>query len=132
MPNFVPPIEERHEDVLQNMEAAIVAVYRENREIFDIDAMRAVEALLAHYRRAAANIPAKPLGLSGARETIALRVIAVLDERLAAIAEGANLSEVAEGPYEVYVRACRRILKSIEIWKLKGRRGYLDYISQFV
>src|SRR5665811_1831714 len=40
---------ERHLDVLQNIEFGIVAVYRVEPSLLDVDAKDAVEALIRHY-----------------------------------------------------------------------------------
>ena len=42
-------VEEEHQDVLQNIEAAIVDVHRGRPEMLDYDVDGALEALIAHY-----------------------------------------------------------------------------------
>ena len=42
--------EEKNLDVLQNIEFAIVKVSREYRDLSDYDVMRALDALIGHYR----------------------------------------------------------------------------------
>ncbi|MBX2889737.1 MAG: hypothetical protein KF734_02305 [Saprospiraceae bacterium] len=52
-------------DVLQNIEAAIVTVCRENPELKDAEVILATERLISRYTREKKKLPALPLKLSG-------------------------------------------------------------------
>ena len=58
------PIED-YQDVLQNIEFAIVGVWRRHSEANNYTVMRAYEAAIAHYNALAREQIPKPAGLKG-------------------------------------------------------------------
>jgi len=42
-------IEDEYTDVLQNIELGIMQIYRSDKNLIDVDALDAVEALIRHY-----------------------------------------------------------------------------------
>ncbi len=60
-------IEEEYEDVLQNIEFAIISVYREHSELLDYEVEKALNALMVAYQaeqqqRAPSPVAFTPLG----------------------------------------------------------------------
>jgi hypothetical protein len=132
MSNF----EEEYLEVLQNIEASIIAVYRTHRELADYQVDAAIEALGRTYigeaRGKNAVLPKNPLALEvyqAVKSTCDWRMGRenMVDETGQPLPSDEMIS-VDE------VLAClKRIRKSISMWnKEAGSKGYLSYISQFL
>ena len=63
-------LEDTHLDVLQNIEFAIVSVYRKQRGLRDLDVMRALDALVDVYRAEARGYTPKDISLSEPEYTV--------------------------------------------------------------
>src|SRR5262245_44389628 len=133
------PFEEQYEDVLQNIEFAIVSTYRERpEEISDWSVEAALDALLRAYgaEQTARSIPAARL--SEAEQQIYDRVRSMCEWRLgrAQLSVGAGQPALPKmqpkTPAEIL--AClKRVRTSVKRWhKSGGRRGYLDFVSQYI
>jgi hypothetical protein len=132
--------EEEYLDVLQNLEFGIVQVARQNPEMVDWQVQSAVEALMAFYRARAAGNPDPELASDLAplaQETHDL--VYSIAEWLVGQGEVRNKEgERVDIPFEPLtgqeIYDClKRIRKSIRRWtKRAGRRGYLNYIDQFL
>ena len=134
----MPAFEERYQDVLQNIEFALVTTYREQPKLTNHSALYAVETLIKVYNaeaqgRTAALPPFQP------HEQAAYDSIkAICDWRLghAPLGEEEGASHVVIGdnktPEEI-IACLKRIQRSIQGWtKRGGRRGYFDFVSQFI
>lgn len=127
-------IEDEYLDVLQNIEFSIVMVYREDPGLIDVDVLDAVDALVRHYgaeengRRAPEyRLADKPLRVfSAGKDACEWRLGR---KRLAEDDED-------DGPpitVSELVECLRRVQKSIRRWTRQGgRKGYLDFVSQYV
>ena len=132
-------VEEEYEDVLQNLEGAIIMYYREKPELIDGEVERAIDWLIRIY---GAEVQGKksgqtaPRGISG---EVAEVVKQICEWRL-----GREEIEVEEEQGEVkgsleenlepivLVECLKRIKSSIKFWTQKGgRQGYLDYVDEF-
>ena len=124
-----------HLDLYQNIEFAIVSVWRGDPSLIDIDVSDAVDALARHYH-------AEEAGRQPPRLRIAPRASRVFDE-VRAMCEwrmgrapfpGDPLNETPLPlPASDIVAALREIGKSITRWsKLGGRKGYLEFVSQYI
>ena len=127
-------IEERHPDVLHNLEFAIVRVYRVEPALLDLDAQDAVDALVQHYRaeQEGRRPPAIRLDIRAERVFHAVRETC---EWHLGRGRLAGLDEVPSAPIPLaeLLECLRRIAKSIRFWSREaGRRGYLGYVSQYV
>ncbi len=123
-------------DILQNIEAAIVTVYRENGALIDANIDSALEALERTYigegHGRAAVIPPNPI-----TRDVYDGVRAMCEWRL-----GRNLLETEAGQpgptaepvsLDIILACLKRIRKSLRMWtKEGGRQGYLHYIDQFL
>jgi hypothetical protein len=126
-------IEEQFTDVLQNMEFAIVRVYRSHRDMSDHSVRIVLEAILEDY--AAERVPREPrdMHLTDLERMLKEEVKKMCEWRLGrAVVDGAG-----EGPKPISMEdmalCVKRIIKSIDRWnRLGGRRGYLDFVSQYV
>ena len=127
-------IEDRHTDVLQNLEFAIVSVYRAEPAMLDLDAQDAVDALVQYYRAEQEGRRPPAIRLDGRAERVFHAARGMCEWRLGR-ERLPGLDETPGDPIPVaeLVECLRRIGKSIRFWsKEAGRRGYLGFVSQYV
>ena len=121
-------------DVLQNIEFGIMQVYRAETNLIDVDALDALEALIRHYvaEENGRNTPdprltGKPLRVfASVKEMCEWRLGR---QELTADDEDAPLTPIAVSEL---VQRHREIQKSIRRWTRFGRKGYLEFVSQYV
>lgn len=126
---------ERFTDVLQNLEFAIHAVYRQQPELVDYEVGRALEAAVRRYKDEARGRTPKERQLTGLVQDVYDAVIAMAEYRLGRqpMAEGAPTFAPGELSVEDLLACLQRIHKSVGFWnKQGGRRGYLTYIGEFL
>jgi len=134
MSNF----EDEYLDVLQNIEFAIVTVYRQNRDLSDYDVDKVLNALIRAYQSQQQNRDFPQPTLKPLVEQVYDRVKQICEWRLGQQklkGNGPRSKGPAPDPISIdEVIAClKRIRKSVEIWnKQGGTRGYLQYIDQFI
>jgi hypothetical protein len=125
------PIEE-HQDVLQNIEAVVIQVWRKHPELTNYAVMRAYEAALTLYKAEARQHTPKPVSLTGLDASVYEAVKVVCDWRLDRAAPPNALNEDPIS-LEDMVSCLSRLRKSVEHWtKQGGRQGYLQFIDQFL
>jgi hypothetical protein len=134
MSNF----EEEYMDVLQNIEFAVVNVYRKNRELTDYDVEKVLNALVKSYQAEnQQRTYAKPR-MSSLAEQVYESVQWMCEWRL-----GRGSMETEDGDFKTgtpkpisvdeVISCLRRVSKSVKYWtKQGGRRGYLGFIDQFI
>jgi hypothetical protein len=131
-------VEEEYLDVLQNIEFAIMSVYRDNPLLVDFDVEAAINALISLYHAQSQNHEPRPVRLNERATLVYERVEAMCDWRLGG--EGLITEDGAvEGPLpepvtlDVIVACLKRIRKSVQRWnKEGGRQGYLTFVGRFV
>jgi hypothetical protein len=130
------PFEEEYQDVLQNIEFAIVSVDRERDDLSDWGVGEALDALIRHYGAEARGRGAPPLRLSEPEEEVFERVKAMCEWRLGRRAMLTSDDEPIPGPepleLEEIVACLKRVRLSVKRWSKEGRRGYLDFVGQFL
>ena len=130
--------EEKYMDVLQNIEFGILSVYREHPEMVDWDALKAIETLIREYQAELKDHPLPVVAMQPFAREAHDSVRAMCEWRL-----GRNPAQVEEGQSpelspepkttDEMILCLKRIRKSIEHWNRRGgRRGYLDFISEYV
>ncbi|HPO14188.1 MAG TPA: hypothetical protein PLI09_12150 [Candidatus Hydrogenedentes bacterium] len=130
-------IEDKHPDVLQNIEFAIVDTYRQYRELSDYDVMRVLEASLETYAAEKAGRSARTTRLSELEQLLLEWVLHMCEWRLGRIPLG-NTEEVFSSDdvpitIDEIILCLKRLLKSVNRWnKDGGRQGYLNFIVQYV
>lgn len=127
-------IEDRHPDVLHNLEFAIVNVSRAEPAMLDLDAQDAVDALVRHYRAEQELRQPPATRLDGRAERVFQAVREMCEWRLGR-GRLSGLDEVPDAPIPLaeLVECLRRVQKSIRFWNREaGRRGYLGFVSQHV
>lgn len=133
-------IEEEYQDVLQNLEGAIIRYYRSNPELIDAQVKTAIERLVKIYGAEAvgktSSYPA-PRGVSG---EVANRVKQICEWRLGREKIVGEDEQGQERELEIetleakeLVECLKRIMSSIKLWTKKGgRQGYLEFVGQFL
>lgn len=130
-------IEEEYQDVLQNLEFAIMDVYRNRDDLVDAEVLNAIQALIRTYGPEAQGKSISTRPLRGITKEVADTVKEMCEFRLGrspiANREGQTLDMSTPISLEILVACLKRIESSIKFWtKERGRQGYLDYIQQFI
>ena len=128
-------LEEEYLDVLQNIEFAIVSVYRERNDLRDYGVMRALDALIDFYRAEARGHIPKEFHLPEKETLVFQRVQDMCEFRLGRENLGSNVQAISiEKKTADEILAClRKIRKSVDRWnKQGGKQGYLQFVSEFV
>ena len=128
----MPTFEEQYEDVLQNIEAAIVAVHHGHPEMLDYDADGALEALIARYADEQRGRTAREPVLQGVRKEVFDAVRVMCEWRLGRGSPDTEAVDHAIGVDEI-VACLKRVRASVQRHtRHGGRQGYLTFIRQFV
>lgn len=133
------PFEEQYEDVLQNIEFAIVGTYRERpEEISDWSVETALDALIRAYGAEHTGRTLRPARLSEAEQAIYDRVKGVCEWRLGREQLNSEntppiLRELEPKTLDEIAACLKRVRASVKRWhKAGGRRGYLDFVGRFI
>jgi hypothetical protein len=130
-------VEDKHLDVLQNMEFAIMQVYQEKPDLIDIEVLNAMESLSHLYTAETQGKSGTVRPLKGTTSVVAEQVKAVCEMRLRRVSIGDQDEQISEeemAPKTTtdIVDCLKRIQSSIKFWtKKSGRQGYLNFVSQF-
>jgi hypothetical protein len=128
---------EENLDVLQNLEFAIVELWRAHPEMTDYSALRAYEAAREHYRAEQRGRTPKPSTLSGLDATAFAELKKICEFRLGRDpgpqpAAGSEVS-VEPIPVEKLLACLQELAKSVERHtRTGGRQGYLTFIDRFL
>jgi len=128
---------EENLDVLQNLEFAIVEVWRANPEMTDYAALRAYEAARQFYRAEQRGSPTGPPALTGL-DAAAFEALKQMCEFRLGRAPGpppvaGKDVPVTTIPLEKLVACLQELAKSVERHtRSGGRQGYLTFIDQFL
>jgi hypothetical protein len=127
-------IVEQYEDVLQNIEAAIVLVHRRNAALLDYDVDGALEAVIAGYAAELRGHTPAERQLADGRGQVYEAVRAVCEWRLGRDPrDGTFAPGVERKTVEEIVACLKRIQKSVRRWtKEGGRQGYLRFIGRYL
>ncbi|MDE3089241.1 MAG: hypothetical protein KGJ80_07635 [Chloroflexota bacterium] len=130
--------DEKYTDVLQNIEFALMQTYRAHAEMTDWEAPDAVKALIRTYQaetrgRAAPSLKLNPLAQE-AYDSIKMICDWRLGRAEVLLPEGQQTDvPMTTKTVEEIISCLKTIHSSIELWqKERGRRGYFDFVSQFV
>jgi hypothetical protein len=133
------PFEEQYQDVLQNIEFAIISTYRERpEEISDWSVEAALDALIRAYGAEHTGRTLRPARLSEAEQAIYDRVRGMCEWRLGreqlVVEQGSPiLPATALNTLDEIVACVKRVRTSVKRWhKSGGRRGYLDFVGRYV
>jgi hypothetical protein len=131
-------LEERYEDVLQNIEFAIVSVYGEHPDLADSNVDRVLDGLIRTYTAEMNQRRGPTLVLSELEQTLLARVRSMCEWRLGR--DDGPQTQAGAKPFTPEpktpdeIAAClKRIRKSVKRWSAQGgRQGYLRFVSQYI
>jgi hypothetical protein len=134
----VKEFEKKYQDVLHNIEMALVQVYREQDEMTDWEALTAVNGLIRTYTAEQRSRTTPNLKLDELAQEAFDNVQFMCEWRLGRAHledETGQAIDMSMEPKTVseIVACLKRIRKSIEMWqKESGRRGYFNIVSQII
>lgn len=130
--------EDKYEEVLQNIEFALVQVYRQHPDMLDWDAREGMNALVRSYQAEAQKRPAPRINLKLYSQEAYDGVKAMCEWRLGRSPmrdhQGKLLdSDMEPKSLDEIVACLKRINRSIETWNRElGRRGYYEFVSKYI
>ncbi|MFH0992401.1 MAG: hypothetical protein V1799_20565 [bacterium] len=126
--------EDKHLDVLQNIEFAIVSVYHEHNDLNDYEVMKALDALIDHYRLESHGHTSKENHLPPNETLVIQRVQEMCEHRLGRKDLGRmKMDPSGVKTVEEILSCLRKIRKSVDRWnKQGGKQGYLRFVKEFV
>lgn len=122
-------IEEEYMDVLQNMEAVIVVLFRQKSDLLDYDVDEAFDVLIHEYRLEQDGRAPKQHKMSPKAAMVHEVLRPVCEWRLGRMYEKppVNIS------VDILLDCLRRLKLSLKRWNGEGgRQGYLRFIERFV
>ncbi len=135
---MVESFEDEYLDVLQNVEAGIMQVFREHPEMTDAEALQAVEGALRLYQAEVKKRNPPALRFSPLAQEAFDAVKAMCDWRLGRgelVDDSGRAVDLGITPktMDEIIACLKRIRRSIELWnKRGGRQGYLIYVDDFI
>ncbi len=129
--------EKEHEDILQNIEFAIMEAYHEQADLIDAEVLTAIEWLIRNYGREASGKSGSSGPLRGISGEVASKVKQMCEWRLGRASlsdeedESVDKEMTPKTPEEI-VACLKWIQSSIKLWTKKGgQQGYLNFVRQF-
>jgi hypothetical protein len=133
-------IEEEYQDVLHNLESAILTYYRDNPDLIDAEVEAALDWLIKLYSAQEQGRSSSARPIKGVSGEVAEEVKRICEWRLGR--EPLEMRDEKGNPMALEMQslnpseivAClKRIKSSIKLWTKKGgRQGYLDFVKQFI
>lgn len=126
--------EPKNLDVLQNLESAVIEVWRSHPEMSDHVVGRAYEAVFERYRTEMRGHQVSPCKLTGLDREVFDALFPLCEWRLGrAETKGMPAGLSATIPVAELVDCLRDLKRSVERHtKNGGRQGYLQFVAQFV
>ena len=132
-------LEDKHLDILQNIEYGIATTYREDPSVRDMDVIKALDALSRYYlQKNMGKNPELP-DLEDKSMAIFDTVVQILKNRQKKLGKEEpkrpRFSRALREPTqnEIFLACIRKLGKSAKRWnKRDGERGYLDFIDNFI
>jgi hypothetical protein len=130
----MPSFEDEYLDVLQNLEMAIVSVYREHTDLLDYDVDKVLNLLWTEYRNEKQGRASPTPKLNERAQMLYEQVKQMCEWRLGRTTMQAGKESVRWKPEPITVDeimdCLKRIRKSVDLWnKQGGRQGYLYFID---
>jgi hypothetical protein len=131
-------VEEEYEDVLHNLESAIVMYYRNHPDLIDAEVETALDWLIKLYSAQAQGKNSSACPMKGISGEVAEEVKRICEWRLGR--ESLEVTDEKGNPLEMeslkpseIVACLKRIKSSIKLWTKKGgRQGYLDFVQEYI
>ena len=125
--------EPKNVDVLQNLEFAVVNIWRQHRDMTDYIVARAYEAAFERFRAETRGHQPKACALTGLDREVFDAVIEICESRIGRSNDPeSEFKEMARLPVLELLDCLRQLRKSVERHRSGGRQGYLTFVAQFV
>jgi hypothetical protein len=127
--------DEKNLDVLQNIEYAIISIYRADPSLLDMDVKDALDTLVRHYRAEEEERRPSAPRLAELAQKVFVSVQGVCEWRLGRPSLSNDEESIPGSPIPLaeLVEALKKIQKSVRRWSsVGGRRGYLNFIGQYL
>jgi hypothetical protein len=125
--------EDKYLDVLQNIEMAIVSVYREHDDLLDYDVDKVLNLLWTEYKNEKISKTTPMPSLNANAQMVYHRVKEMCEWRLGRRKEktrGWFKAQPQPNSLDEIMTCLKRIRKSVDLWnKQGGRQGYLYFID---
>ena len=129
----MPSFEDKYLDVLQNIEMAIVSVYREHHDLLHYDVDKVLNLLWTEYRNEQQGRTTSTAKLGERPQMVYDRVKESCEWRLGLRKEkprGWFVAQPQTISIDEIMDCLKRIRKSVDLWnKQGGRQGYLYFID---
>jgi hypothetical protein len=131
-------VEEEYLDVLQNIEAVVIAVYDDDLGLLDLDVLDALEALIRRYTLEQRGRTPGNARLSERPQRVFDAVRRICEWRLGRSTLDSGKPGLEEDkPTSISVPeillCLKRLRKSVRLWnKEGGRQGYVNYVRDFL
>ena len=131
-------IEEEFENVMMNIEMQVVGITTKNPKMTDWDVEKVYNALLRKYKAVSQGRGVKEVSFDSPVMDLYLQTEGICDWFVGdANFQDEDGTDVDLGlekvAYEDMIACLKRLRKSLKTWtKEGGRKGYINYISQFV
>jgi hypothetical protein len=131
-----PKFISEYEDVLHNIEFAIIEVHR-NLPLVDYDVMEALEALITWFKHVGQVRGQKTPNLSQRAQLVFVAARDVCEWRMGQESSTTDRGVLNEGFHicsaEEIVACLKRVQKSVKKWnKQYGRQGYLNFVGKYL
>jgi len=125
-------IEKQYEDVLQNIEFAIVSVYREYPGVSDKSVLQVLNEMIDHFVHEKQGVEPRGVYLPESGKLMYDRVHEMCKYRLGRISIEQTPAPTVVSIDEI-IACLKRIRKSVKMWRKEGgKQGYLTYVSKFI
>lgn len=130
-------IEDKHPDILQNIEFAVANLYRKNPKMVDYDVLGIYEKLAELYKAESLGREFKMKEMSGLEAELFRDTHIMCEWRLGQCGMpnelGLETKIVEPTDLATLILCLKRLIKSVEKWhKHYGIRGYLDFMTKYV
>ncbi len=130
--------EEQYNNILLNMEIALVQTYREDENMTDWETLTAVNGLIRTYTAIQKKRNPPLLKLTPLAQQSYDSLKRICDSWLGHAPDSAEFKKILAdfdkilSPAEI-IKCLKRVRKSVEMWQKEGgRRGYFNFIDQFL
>ena len=125
--------EERYEDVLQNIEHAIIRIYRADPALVDYEVDGGLESLIASYTAEMQGRPPRAAPSDANRRRVFEAVREACEWRLGRGELPGYAALPTPNTVDEIVACLKRVRKSAQRWtKRAGRQGYLSFVGRYL
>lgn len=126
-------ITEEYMDIFQNIESAVISIYREEPETTNYDVDKVYNSLMLQYKRGGVADEEPPANFSPIQANLYRRVRRMCEMRLGREEEQPFAEIIEPVEVDIMVACLRRLRKSVRHWtEMGGRQGYLEFVDEYI